>query len=270
MRSICWTDHANVTRVQSSDGIEVKLLRWISEILADGSVIRSLPGRGAQLGDGFSRNPSERDDLLAQRTKDLHGLAGQVRGFSMDEYLSEYEVTGPQPWEITSESVPIPPSVAPITCMAVSAGVPPRLTVLYAAGRETTSQRVVNETQIHQQVRMTLPGYAVQFVRLEGPFPAAEPAAPHCWEDYGRKRLPPPRRDVAARIDLSIGVAHMLRAAARVNADAIIASGKAAFVALALNPPSRFGQCPSCPERSAHGNRTPGRRMDAPPYGHPI
>ena len=237
MRSICWTDHANVTRAQSSDGIEVKLLRWISEILADGSVIRSLPGRGAQLGDGFSRNPSERDDLLAQRTKDLHGLAGQVRGFSMDEYLSEYEVTGPQPWEITSESVPIPPSVAPITCMAISAGVPPRLTVLYAAGRETASQRVVNETQIHQQVRMALPGYTVQFVRLEGPFPAAEPAAPHCWEDYGRKRLPPPRRDAAARIDLSIGVAHMLRAAARVNADVIIASGKAAFVALALTRP---------------------------------
>ena len=43
MRSICWTDHANVTCAQSSDGIEVKLLRWISEILADGSVIRSLP-----------------------------------------------------------------------------------------------------------------------------------------------------------------------------------------------------------------------------------
>ena len=97
MRSICWTDHANVTRAQSSDGIEVKLLRWISENLADGSVIRSLPGRGAQLGDGFSRNPSERDDLLAQRTKDLHGLAGQVRGFSMDEYLSEYEVTALSP-----------------------------------------------------------------------------------------------------------------------------------------------------------------------------
>ena len=39
LRAILWTDHANVKRLQSSDDIDVKHLRWISEIIADGSAI---------------------------------------------------------------------------------------------------------------------------------------------------------------------------------------------------------------------------------------
>ena len=31
------------------------------------------------LGDSFSRNPKDRDALLAARTKDLKGLTGQLR-----------------------------------------------------------------------------------------------------------------------------------------------------------------------------------------------
>ena len=72
IRTICWTDHANLTRAQHMDvGADVKLVRWIAEILADGSEIRSLSGRSAKLGDGFSRNPKERDELfckIEQRT----------------------------------------------------------------------------------------------------------------------------------------------------------------------------------------------------------
>ena len=69
--------------------IDTKLLRWIAEIVADGSEIRSLSGRSARLGDGTSRNPADRDRLLEQRSKDLHGIIGQVRGFSVDEFLSD-------------------------------------------------------------------------------------------------------------------------------------------------------------------------------------
>ena len=63
VRSILWTDHANLTRAQVGD-VDVKLLRWVSELVADGSEIRSLAGRSAKLGDGFSRNPPNRDALL--------------------------------------------------------------------------------------------------------------------------------------------------------------------------------------------------------------
>lgn len=71
IRTVCWTDHANLTKAQHMDvGADVKLIRWVAEILADGSEIRSLSGRSAKLGDGYSRNPKERDELLQHRTKD--------------------------------------------------------------------------------------------------------------------------------------------------------------------------------------------------------
>ena len=37
-RTLCWTDHANFTKQQSTDSaeIDVKMLRWTSEIVADG------------------------------------------------------------------------------------------------------------------------------------------------------------------------------------------------------------------------------------------
>ena len=87
IKSICWTDHANLTRSQTSDiGVDAKLVRWVAEILADGSEIRSLSGRSAKLGDGISRNPKDRDALLQARTKDLAGIAGQLKGFNLEEY----------------------------------------------------------------------------------------------------------------------------------------------------------------------------------------
>ena len=78
-----WTDHANLTRQQVLEDIDVKLLRWVSELVSDGSEILSLSGRSAELGDGFSRNPKDRDELYAQRSKDLKGLLGQFRGFDL-------------------------------------------------------------------------------------------------------------------------------------------------------------------------------------------
>ena len=47
MASVLWTDHANVMRQQTIDPqeIDVKPLRWVSEIVADGSEIRSLSDR---------------------------------------------------------------------------------------------------------------------------------------------------------------------------------------------------------------------------------
>ena len=89
MRALLWTDHANFTKRGSvaSSEIDVKLLRWFSEITADGSEVRSIAGRSARLGYGTSRNPSDREALLEQRSKDLRGIIGQVRGFSLEEFL---------------------------------------------------------------------------------------------------------------------------------------------------------------------------------------
>ena len=97
---ICWTDHANVTRQQvlPSQDLDAKHLRWLAEIVQDGSEIRSLSGRSAHLGDGTSRNPKDRDELIAQRTADAKGLIGQVRNFDLEQFLSFEEEAGPLPW----------------------------------------------------------------------------------------------------------------------------------------------------------------------------
>ena len=103
LRCIMWTDHSNLTRLQTSEEIQPKHLRWLSELLADGSVLRSLSGRSAKLADGLSRNPPERDELLSQRTKDLQGLIGQLRGFSLEEFLGEEEPGRVIPWSLLSD-----------------------------------------------------------------------------------------------------------------------------------------------------------------------
>ena len=89
------------------EDVDVKHLRWVSWIIGDGSQIRSLSGRSAKLGDGISRNPSDRDALIEQRTKDLEGRTGQLRGFSLDGFLSDYEDGKyAYPWSLPSDSVP--------------------------------------------------------------------------------------------------------------------------------------------------------------------
>ena len=121
IKTLCWTDHANLTRAQSSDiGADTKLVRWVSEILADGSEIRSLSGRSAKLGDGFSRNPAGRDELLEARTKDIEGVAGQLKKFNLDEYLGEgTETTSSVPWAIGDDAVPDPAVVGSSSVMAL-------------------------------------------------------------------------------------------------------------------------------------------------------
>eukprot|EP00969_Alexandrium_andersonii_P210671 9305669-Alexandrium_andersonii.AAC.1 len=61
MRSICGTYRANWARQLVLEDVGVKHLRWLSWIIAGGSQIRSLSGLTAKLGDGFSRNPPDRD-----------------------------------------------------------------------------------------------------------------------------------------------------------------------------------------------------------------
>ena len=92
----------------------MKHLRWVSELVSDGSKIRSLSGRSAVLGDSWSRNPVNRDELLEQRTKDLSGMIGQARGFDLDEFLSDWEQRDgtPLPWTLPSDAQPTPPAKA--------------------------------------------------------------------------------------------------------------------------------------------------------------
>ena len=53
-----------------------------------------MSGRTAVLGDGIYGNPIGRDEVMEQRSRDLQGYAGQIRGFDLDQFLSDWEDPG--------------------------------------------------------------------------------------------------------------------------------------------------------------------------------
>ena len=171
-RTLCWTDHANFTRQQVLEDIEVKHLRWISEILSDGSELRSLSGRSAKLGDGFSRNPVNRDALLEQRTKDLQGMMGQFRAFDLEAYASDYpdESGKPVPWTVGDDAIPdrvgvgqssvddgaLPVGIPVATIMQTS-GVNPVVTVLHVCDYLDTPTILERTRALHREVSKSSP-----------------------------------------------------------------------------------------------------------------
>ena len=151
IRTVCWTDHANLTRAQTSDiGLDPKLVRWVGEILLDGSEIRSLSGRSATLGDSFSRNPKDRDRLLEARTRDLQRISGRLRGFDLDQYLGEgTEGTGPVPWAVGSDAVPDTVDRAPVAVpVAVATEVPVRVMVVFDYLRWSEQDRLAGTKRV--------------------------------------------------------------------------------------------------------------------------
>ena len=175
IRTVCWTDHANLTRAQTSDiGLDPKLVRWVGEILLDGSEIRSLSGRSATLGDSFSRNPKDRDRLLEARTRDL---SGRLRGFDLDQYLGEgTEGTGPVPWAVGSDAVPE--------------------VFDYLRWSEQDAALV----EIQSAFQRSLPGLSVAMRGCWGPFEDSEGLASHF--DGGANRLAGTKRVKRLRVDL--------------------------------------------------------------------
>ena len=92
----------------------LSILDGCPSCLADGSEVRSLAGRSARLGDGYSRNPEDRDHLLAQRTKDLEGLIGQLRGLSLGEFLSDASADEAMAWSIGDGVLPDQSGTGPL------------------------------------------------------------------------------------------------------------------------------------------------------------
>jgi hypothetical protein len=176
-----WTDHANLTRQQTLDDIDVKMLRWISELISDGSEILSLSGRSAKLGDGFSRNPKGRDDLLAQRTKDLEGLIGQIRGFDLGQYSSEYPDPAPHavPWTLGNDSLPdkvglsgesVGSSIDRLHAVMAQVCSQPVAVFLYASGYSRPSELRTALEVLRRDLAILLPSHSIRLISIEGPF----------------------------------------------------------------------------------------------------
>ena len=255
IKSICWTDHANWTRQQTLEQVEPKHLRWLSEILADGSELRSLAGRSARLGDGYSRNPPERDQLLEQRTKDLEGLIGQLRGFSLEEYLSDVSEKVALPWSVGDGVLPEPEegrSAGNDQVAAVAgelgvlnrslrnnmfaAGVSSEIRVLYVPDYVARNDRWIQTKELSKLFRTIFPEAEVKVALAEPPFEDPEGNALH-FERQGKQHLTGKKLVNATRVDLLTSVAALLREIAKHMPNFVVGAGQGAIVCLAAASP---------------------------------
>ena len=124
---------------------------------------------------------------MAQRTKDLQGMIGQVRGFDLNEFLSDWEPQGQAlPWAIgdgiwvtegdgPQGSEPSPALAAPagplmLHQIMAAEGVALKLKVLYVPDYMSREHRVLATSHLYVQLSQALPGYQVELALAEGPF----------------------------------------------------------------------------------------------------
>ena len=208
------------------------MVRWVAEILADGSEIRSLSGRSAKLGDGFSRNPKDRDALLQARTKDLAGIAGQLKGFNLEEYLGAgtEDEEGAIPWAVGEDAVPN------------------RIAVAEDCGAEVIEARVlvVMDYQRHKEgnavladagrlFEHALPGIKVQLRACYGPFEDDEGCCSHF--DGAAGRLSGGKKIKRLRVDLLTSCAKVLREIGSFLPDLVVGFGQGGVISALLRWP---------------------------------
>ena len=253
IRTICWTDHANLTKAQHIDvGADVKLVRWVAEILSDGSEIRSLSGRSAKLGDGFSRNPKERDELLQNRTKDLEGLAGQLKGFNLEEYLGDgaEDSSVPVTWGIGDDAIPDTSgdvsvserhavgadqsggevSVSePLADLVGSIGARPRVKVLVVADYCSHGETAKAASRVRSVLSHSMPGWDVVVAIVYGAFEDDAGSCAHL--DGATARLKGDRQVKRARVDLLTSCATVLRSIGNHLPDFLVGFGQGGLIA---------------------------------------
>ena len=143
------------------------------------------------------------DKLVEQRSKDLKGIVGQVRGFDVDEFLSDWEQPGHAlPWAlgnhdwVTSQlSAPwVAPAPASVGAMShdpvptqefpdthlfagfaqlmATAGVSPKLRILFVPHHMPAARRLPLTTKLYRDLCAIFLGFDVQLAFAEGPLRA--------------------------------------------------------------------------------------------------
>ena len=240
IRTLCWTDHANLTKAQHIDvGADVKLVRWVAEILADGSEIRSLSGRSAKLGDGFSRNPRDRDELLENRTKDLQGMAGQLKGFDLEAYLGgdTEDPDIPVAWAIGNDVVPGGASLVDgadpcggvlVSRLYAGATATRQLKVLFLGDYTKHMENASEIVRLRSTLAQAMPGWEIAVRASEGPFEDDVGNTSHL--DGAAANLKGERQVKRLRVDLLTACAKALRAMGSYLPDFAVGVGQGAVV----------------------------------------
>eukprot|EP00435_Cladocopium_sp_Y103_P042487 s1035_g11.t1 len=200
----------------------------------------------------YSRNPEDRDQLLAQRTKDLAGLIGQLRGFDLEEFLSDASADEALAWSVGEDALPdklgqeIKSTESPVAaCVAhlktssqearnnmFAAGVSSDLKVLYVPDYVHQSERMTKTSEISRALRTVFPECNVKVALAEPPFEDTEGTGCH-FEKQGKQKLTGKK----LANDLLTSVATLLREVARLNPSFVVGAGQGGIVALAAASP---------------------------------
>ena len=207
------------------------------------------------MGDGTSRNPPDRDELIAQRTKDAEGLMGQVRGFDLHEYLSDWEQNRfAQPWTLPSDSLPagkdkgrkkVAVSADPSSDQSMShdemvaamadGGVLPRLKVLYVPDFLPQAAQREHSGRLFRDLSTPMPNRDISMGSSQGPFEDDLGDGAH-FEGRPRK-LTEDKLRLEMRKDLLTSMVKALRSCGMHRPEIVFGEGQGARVALSLVRP---------------------------------
>ena len=185
---------------------------------------------------------------MAQRSKDIAGLIGQVRGFDLDGFISDYEEQGPLAWAIgetawvskkDADNPDTNPEVvaAPLMChYMAAAGAQPSLKVLYVPDYVAMSLRVTTTSLLYRELTRQLPSWNVQLALAEGPFEDDSGVGAHFDKDSVSGH-PPSKAVGRTTVDLHSSVIKLARHAMMHQPKMIIGEGQGALVAAAYAKP---------------------------------
>ncbi|CAK9046219.1 Retrovirus-related Pol polyprotein from transposon opus [Durusdinium trenchii] len=193
---------------------------------ADGSCpLEQIAERSARLGDGFSKNPKDRDALLEARTKDLSALSGQLRGFDLDEYLGEgVENDEVVAWAVGNDAVPEQK-------IGVAAAGQARVLLVMDYSRDTSRTMVDTRATLER----AMPGISLELRASFGPVEDDEGIASQFDGAVGR--LTGVKRIKRIRVDLLTSCAKLLRDAAGFLPDFVIGFVQGGVVAALIRWP---------------------------------
>ena len=195
--------------------------------------------------------------MMEQRTKDLSGLIGQVRGFNLDEFLSDWEPQGEAlPWTVGDKAWvgEAAAAMSPYSCAAsgetaaamspyscavngpywtqimASEGLGPSLKVLYVPDYLTLEQRIATQAQLLERISRLLPQYVVHLAVADGPFEDDDGASSHFTKNS--LNAPTHAKQIGnLRVDLHTSVVKLARHAALHMPKLIFGRGQGAIVA---------------------------------------
>lgn len=195
--------------------------------------IRSLAGRPAKLGDGTSRNPSDRDSLIEQRSKDVKGLIGQVRGFDLDEFLSDWVERGTSlPWSIGKHvwSSSKDAEASKVATIAANAGVAPKLQVLYVPDYADVAERLAGSIKLFCLLQWMVPSREISAAISERPFEDDHGVGAH-FDRQALTESKPKLQLAALKVDCHTSILKLARSVQLHQPEIIFGTGQGAVIA---------------------------------------